>query len=56
MVEIGKIKKEIKKYRYVYIAVFLIFVLGLFLRLYKFGPLMHFELDQARDCIVNSKW
>ncbi|MEF3692473.1 MAG: glycosyltransferase family 39 protein [Candidatus Moraniibacteriota bacterium] len=47
-----KIKKEIKKHKYVYITLFIVFVLGVFLRVYNFGPWLHFELDQARDVFV----
>lgn len=52
MIGIEKVKGELKKYKYVYVAVFFIFVLGVFLRVYKFDSLMHFELDQARDIFV----
>lgn len=52
MAEIGNIRVKIKKYKYVYAAVFFIFVVGIFLRVYNFSPWMHFELDQARDVFI----
>lgn len=52
MAEISKIKKEIKKYRYVYMAVFLIFIGGVFLRTYNFGSWLILKSDQARDALI----
>ena len=52
MVEISDIKKEIKKYRYVYMAVFFIFIVGVFLRAYNFGDYLILKSDQARDALI----
>jgi len=52
MAEISNIKKEIKKYRYAYASVFLIFVGSAFLRVYNFGNWLILKSDQARDALI----
>lgn len=52
MIGIEKVKGELKKYKYVYVAVFFIFVLGVFLRVYNFSDLLVIKSDQARDALI----
>ncbi|PID51590.1 MAG: hypothetical protein CR954_01025, partial [Candidatus Moraniibacteriota bacterium] len=52
MIKIKNIATIFSQHKIVYSVLGVLFVCGAFLRLWQFSPLMHFELDQARDMFV----
>lgn len=52
MNKIKNIIIEMRSHKSIYFFFILFFCVGIFLRLYHFSSLMHFELDQARDVFV----
>lgn len=52
MLKIKGFVDEMRLHKIVYVVLFVIIVVGVFLRAYQYSDLMHFELDQARDVFV----